>query len=143
MSFTCQISTKVCSACGETKPESEYYSKTSRHGRVGLASECKSCAKARAARWAADNPDKVRKKNRDWVRKQIGCAPEDYDRMYEEQGGCCGICRLPFDMLCVDHCHETGRIRGLLCTTCNKSLGGFKDDKERLQRAIDWLLADH
>lgn len=132
-------STKACTRCGETKPESEYYKQTSRHGKVGLAAECKACSKARAAKWQSENPEKVRLKNRNASRMKIGCTPEQYDEMFSEQNGCCGICRLPFEVLCVDHCHETGRIRGLLCHRCNVSLGGFEDDIERLVRAAEWV----
>jgi hypothetical protein len=41
--------------------------------------------------------------------------------------------------LAVDHCHQSGKVRGLLCTTCNKSLGGFKDNSVLLQKAINYL----
>jgi hypothetical protein len=71
----------------------------------------------------------------------------DVEEMLEKQGGVCAICKEPgFNMneyvrspLNVDHCHETGTVRGLLCHNCNRALGLLKDSVERLQTAIDYL----
>lgn len=69
--------------------------------------------------------------------------PEQYNKMFLEQQGCCKICGRHQDeikkKLHVDHCHETGEIRGLLCHNCNHGLGNFKDNMEFLQKAIDYL----
>lgn len=70
-----------------------------------------------------------------------------YEKMLEEQKGVCKLCEKEgFKMakhhklkLVVDHCHETGTVRGLLCHNCNRGLGLFKDDVESLKRAIDYL----
>ena len=59
--------------------------------------------------------------------------------MYAECGGKCNICSKPEDTLCVDHCHKTGKIRGLLCFDCNTGLGKLGDDVQSIQRAIDYL----
>lgn len=82
-----------------------------------------------------------------WERRLIntyGITAEDYWRIYEFQGGCCYICRRAKGTgrkrLCVDHCHETGVVRGLLCNPCNKSvLGHLRDDYEALLRGVDYL----
>jgi len=58
--------------------------------------------------------------------------------MYEAQKGCCALCNEPeekFAWLCIDHDHETGRIRGLLCPNCNRGLGLLKDNASLLQKA--------
>lgn len=60
----------------------------------------------------------------------------------EEQGDICSICKKPADALkalALDHCHETGKIRGLLCTKCNMGLGLFDDDVTKLKAAIEYL----
>ncbi len=64
-----------------------------------------------------------------------------YDEILESQGGGCAICHEPPGdrALSVDHSHETGHIRGLLCSECNRGLGTFKDDKYRLMGAILYL----
>lgn len=67
---------------------------------------------------------------------------EEYDRLFAEQGGCCAICKgkpSRTKHLHVDHCHETGRVRGLLCDSCNLGLGSFKEDPERVTKAADYL----
>lgn len=76
-------------------------------------------------------------------KKKYGITLEDYNIMFSNQNGCCKICgthqsELP-KALAVDHCHKTNNVRGLLCQTCNTSLGGFKDNIDLLQNAIDYL----
>lgn len=79
------------------------------------------------------------------MRRMYGIGPEEYDRMVEEQSGKCLICRLPPSgkgknaVLHIDHCHETGRVRGLLCSNCNWGIGLFKDDPEILRRAMEYV----
>lgn len=52
----------------------------------------------------------------------------------------CGICgQVPADRLCIDHDHETGKVRGLLCRTCNSGIGLLQDSPELLRRAIKWI----
>ncbi len=58
------------------------------------------------------------------------------------QNGACAICKKKRKRwLCVDHCHRTGKIRGLLCTSCNAALGSFEDDPHTTQVAADYLRA--
>ncbi len=73
--------------------------------------------------------------------KKYGIDADDYDLLLWVQGGACAICQdTPADgRLSVDHCHETGVVRGLLCSPCNTALGMMKDDVERLRRAINYL----
>jgi hypothetical protein len=76
--------------------------------------------------------------------RRFGLGVEDYDAMLMHQDGGCAICRRPPDpsrRLAVDHCHATGRVRGLLCGTCNTALGQMRDDPELLRRAIEYLTA--
>ena len=73
------------------------------------------------------------------LKHKYGLTHEDYERMYQAQDGRCAICKQPFDNLCVDHNHKTGRVRGLLCVPCNAALGSFKDDVQHLRRAILYL----
>lgn len=71
---------------------------------------------------------------------RYGLTEADYDRMLGEQGGACAACKgRSGQRLQVDHCHETGRIRGLLCGNCNSALGHAKDDIKRLTALISYL----
>jgi hypothetical protein len=63
-------------------------------------------------------------------------------KLFEEQNGCCAICKEPESRdreLALDHCHDTGEIRGLLCSACNTGIGLFKDSPERLVAASEYL----
>lgn len=65
---------------------------------------------------------------------------EQYEAMFEQQKGLCAICPLPLKGKGnIDHCHETGKVRGLLCKECNQGLGYFKDNVGVLQKAINYL----
>lgn len=66
---------------------------------------------------------------------------EEYQRVFEHQGGKCAICRRPpvKYKLSVDHDHATGEVRGLVCRQCNKGLAYFRDDQQRLLRASEYI----
>jgi ribosomal protein L37E len=75
------------------------------------------------------------------LKLKYGITPEDYERMFEEQGGVCAVCEKPSaKRLCVDHDHATGIVRGLLCTPCNLSLGYLRDDSYNAVSAAKYLL---
>jgi hypothetical protein len=90
--------------------------------------------------WARNNPDRVRAI--DWKRKR-GITPEQYHAMYEAQAGNCAICGRHASeearFLSVDHCHDTGVIRGLLCNRCNGGIGLLGDSADVLAKAITYL----
>lgn len=65
--------------------------------------------------------------------------PEDIDAMRAAQNGLCPICERVLEKFHVDHCHETGRIRGLLCPDCNRGIGGLKDSRKIVLRAAAYL----
>ncbi len=75
--------------------------------------------------------------------KKFGITAEQYWMMFAEQEGKCAICRKSpkkcWWSLNLDHCHETGKIRGLLCGPCNKALGSFGDTVAGVKRAVDYL----
>jgi hypothetical protein len=76
------------------------------------------------------------------ARKRIyGLTHEQYLAMVESQGGVCALCR-QHKYLTVDHCHETGVVRGLLCQDCNTSLGKLGDTPASLQRVLRYLLGE-
>lgn len=77
-----------------------------------------------------------------------GLTEEQYNLMFEAQNGVCAICKQsekrksPYNVdfsLAVDHCHETGKIRGLLCTNCNKGLGNLKESVSNLIAAAEYI----
>jgi len=108
--------------------------------RAGLPPEkLKELAK-KSRDWKAANPIKQNASWRAWwLRTNYGITIEEYLAKVAEQNGCCAICKEPTDKLVVDHCHEGNFVRGLLCSPCNTGLGHFKDNTDRLQRAVEYL----
>jgi hypothetical protein len=107
-------------------------------------------------RWAANNPDKVREHRKRSPkrsysieakriihrRNRYGVTPEAYDAMLVKQAGACKVCgKKPKQnkVLVVDHCHETEKIRGLLCTPCNVAIGNLGDNEAGLLRALNYI----
>lgn len=79
---------------------------------------------------------------RNHLKTRFGLTVEDFDRMYEAQGGKCAVC--PRDLeegykTHVDHCHETGKVRGLLCFYCNTSLGKLKEDEDTIRNLLAYI----
>ena len=93
------------------------------------------------------NTCKDRGLHSNYLKNNYGITTEDYERMLSEQDNKCKICLgSGFSMkkehkvlLVVDHCHTTGRVRGLLCHNCNRALGLLKDKEDNLLRAIEYL----
>ena len=73
--------------------------------------------------------------------KRFGLTRVELDEMFRSQNGVCALCYTPFlaQRPCVDHCHETNKVRGLLCHHCNTALGLFKDNTDVLSNAIKYL----
>ena len=146
---------KPCRTCGDT----ERYL-TGNNGCVSCAKEnSKRRAKA-AGEWKRKNRDKVNENNRlrynsltpeqkkERLRRQqmalYGLTLEDYDKMFQEQGGVCACCgnvelKKGRTNLCVDHNHETGKVRALLCDYCNRGIGYFTDNIDKLRNCVLYL----
>lgn len=78
-----------------------------------------------------------------WILKTYGLTIEQYEALYEAQGGVCYICRRATGKvrrLAVDHDHKTGYVRGLLCKPCNSVLAHIRDDTQTLHRTIEYLV---
>jgi hypothetical protein len=89
--------------------------------------------------YAAKNRERLNKAKR---AKKFGITIEEWDAMYEAQYGKCYLCgngRGDYHELSVDHDHETGKIRSLLCGACNMGIGQLKDDPELLERAAIYI----
>lgn len=96
---------------------------------------------AASTEWAKANPEKKlatrRKSDR---RAKYGIEPHEVEAMKITQDCKCAICKTKFEEEPhVDHCHSTGRVRGLLCRKCNLGLGYFADDPDRLRAAAEYL----
>lgn len=92
------------------------------------------------ARWRS-NPENLKKVHLRYIKSRYGITVEEYSKMYDDQKGLCAICGKDNGdiRLHVDHCHTTGKVRGLLCFLCNSALGKVKDDVAVLEKAILYL----
>jgi hypothetical protein len=124
---------KRCPDCRELKPIADFPS--SRSTASGTHPYCKPCHNARGKETVARLYGGSRHYH---LVRRYGISAADADRMLAEQGGACAICR-ESPALHVDHCHESGRVRGLLCFNCNGGLGQFRDRVDILEKAIDYL----
>ncbi|MCQ4204655.1 endonuclease VII domain-containing protein [Streptomyces sp. NPDC058783] len=113
---------KLCRACGEVKPHSEWHRNATASD--GLATRCKAF---RAIQGRAGH-----------LRRHYGLTEAERDQLIADQGGVCCIC-LAAPAAHVDHCHETGRVRGVLCFSCNAALGQFKDRPDAIRRAAAYV----
>lgn len=127
----------ICTRCWEDKPIDRFYARRR---------TCKDCQAEMRRIWNAANPEKSQLAHRIQKLKRYGLTLDDYDRMVTEQKGCCAICLGegvldPGSLmrLGVDHDHETGRVRGLLCRPCNRAVGILGDDPSTFERAATYL----
>ena len=112
---------KKCKICEQVVPETQYHM-----NRGYRRSECRSCRRMIQ------------------MQSRYGVTPLDFMEMYEMQLGLDPITMTPLERgkACIDHCHKTGRVRGLLSRSSNSALGQFMDDPMVLYRAYRWLLND-
>lgn len=79
------------------------------------------------------------KRNRNLL-SRYGITTEEFDQILEDQNGACAICdKVEVSRFVVDHCHENGHIRGVLCCNCNKALGKFGDSIEGIKKVLAYL----
>jgi Recombination endonuclease VII len=153
---------KTCVKCKVRKPFAEFYASRIKdealRGYNGLDQRCRSCciAKAKAynkkhperhrhseQKYRSLSPQKARERDLRARFRRYGLTIESYTALYELQGGVCGICADPMEIFArfthVDHCHKTGRVRGLLCHACNCALAYLRDDPTRALAAARYL----
>lgn len=116
---------------------------------VGRAKQAKFCTETcKRAGMLKQNPSRSREGARKLaIKYKYNLEWSDYQRMHEESSGGCEICGTPLSLLksadketaFVDHCHETGKVRGILCNPCNRGLGYFRDSRLHLQQALNYL----
>lgn len=130
-----------CSNCGPDVPVRI----RDRSGGRGGGIECRSSRRRSEQRKGKPRPTYGRgpvsaSARRAWrLKARYGMSVSDYEQMYLEQGGRCAICDTAYPTLCIDHCHKTGRVRGLLCTQCNTGVGHLRDSVPILNSAIRYL----
>ncbi len=145
--------TKICSTCQQPKALDRFRPRLVR-GQMWDDPQCKDCKYLCRKTWCQKYRDKANQQSRDWKRNNkdktrntwlksnYGITLEEFNMMLLEQNNCCKICETEFTSKrfeYLDHCHETKRVRGILCHHCNTGLGMFKDTKELLLKAMVYL----
>lgn len=151
--MTDDTATKRCRICEERKPLDAFGSH--RAHADGKQNYCRPCRNLLNKNMLTAEQKERKKRNaqrfamvehRKVIRRgyRYDLSPAEFDTMLAAQDGRCAICQgvetYEHKSLCVDHDHQTGAVRGLLCTRCNKALGGFKDDTDLLVAAAAYLL---
>lgn len=127
--------TKVCRRCSVENPLLEFHKQP--RGPLGRHSWCRTCANAyyRAGGHKKADPAVRRLRN---FKRRYSMTGQDFDAMWARQGGLCAICETPLLRPKIDHDHQTGAVRGLLCHRCNLLLAGLEDAEFR-RRAMAYL----
>jgi hypothetical protein len=120
---------KDCIHCKRTLEEKSFV-KTRQGNRGSVCHTCRSKQKSSSY--------KYRKYRRDHLKKRYSLSISEYEKLLDDQGGLCAICQA-HSKLVVDHCHETGIVRGLLCQQCNSGIGMLKDDPNLVRAALQYL----
>lgn len=160
---------RTCTKCGETKPATTDHFNRHRNGLRPECRSCQSAygkaykaankakidarnaayraarrellAAKQAERYSLNREAELATMRACTLKREYGLTPEDYTAILKAQGGKCAICRAApkRKSLAVDHDHNTGEVRGLLCGPCNTGLGRFGDSIEGLMKAIEYL----
>lgn len=139
--------TLYCKACQDFKPISSFHKDSS--SVRGHAYYCKKCATAKTRahhEQYKDNPEYNNRKRNSYYKSKYSISLEERSNLLKTQDNKCAICSIDLQYTGghthTDHCHTTNKVRGILCTNCNRGLGHFQDSKYFLQRAIDYLEKD-
>lgn len=140
---------KTCSRCKIAKEESDFY-----RGGGKLLAHCKQCDHEKSKLWRQKNPERVKENSKKWksknpsrtkelnrislLRRRYDMTPEQLRWAEEQAAGVCPLCGDKAKLV-IDHDHNTGKFRGLLCLKCNGGLGLFRDNIEALKTAIEYL----
>lgn len=146
---------KKCNgSCNKEKEDTEFHVKRYKTGVVGLRAYCKECSSLKRIEYRKSSPKdnnrnkaynkkyalrlRARKLQRYWPGLTWREALERWDEFFVSQAGQCAMCPKTLN-LHVDHDHKTGKVRGLLCNTCNRGLGMLNDDANLLSKGIIYL----
>lgn len=151
---------KFCSSCRENKPLEDFHKR--KKSKDGAHSYCKICTSLRnkewfannkqkhaatCASWYSKNKEKANKSGTDWhYRSNYGISYEDFILLAGKQQNKCAICSTTIvfsgrgaNRAVMDHCHTTGNIRGVLCSSCNQGIGLLREDIDILKGSILYL----
>ena len=121
---------KLCNKCKTELPDDMFYKRTYPSGRVALQNKCKECQNIGRAKYY---------KRHENLRRVLKISDVEYNTLIEKSQGRCAVCNKAVERLCIDHCHDTNKVRGMLCHNCNTALGLVGDSVETLSNLIRYL----
>lgn len=138
---------KTCSKCKLVKPLDQFFNY--KRGKFGKEATCKDCKNIYQRSLLANNPEYKKRRDKNnadsFRRRKYGLTTEQIKKLLDSQNRCCAICNILLDrsesikIPHIDHCHQSGEVRGILCSRCNTGLGSFRDSAEFLSSAISYL----
>lgn len=130
------MKTKVCTKCHVDQPIENYH----KSGQRGRLAYCKTCRAKQRKTWSNGRVGREAAR-RAHLQARYKLSLDEVSAVLIAQDSKCLICQELLEKYHIDHCHDTGRIRGILCGKCNMGLGLFKDSPELLSRAVKYLGA--
>ena len=132
--------TKTCRLCGDKKPKEDFYQFYDKWSdKKYFSARCKPCHQ----KYKADNPNRPKNNKSEKLKLRYGLSYEEWERIREKENYSCMICGITEDemskKLDVDHSHDTGKVRGVLCNPCNTMLGRARDNVQILEAAVEYL----
>lgn len=143
---------KICSKCKKEKTVEKFYK--NRSTKDGYCAYCKLCQNRSVHNYHKAKKDKIRESKNKYRRSEkgrkvyknimlkfrYGITLDEYNQLFKQQNGTCAVCNKPEvgKQLAVDHSHKTGKVRGLLCMSCNLLLRGI-EDKDFVKKAKNYL----
>jgi hypothetical protein len=128
----------LCTMCNQHKPLDQFPRKSD--SRTGRMTFCRDCwLEKKRKTYHALTPEKKRRLLLSNQLRNRGVTLADYDQMVKDQQGRCALCEREVSDLDIDHCHQTQRVRKLLCRSCNTGLGMFKDNIDLMEKAIAYI----
>lgn len=135
---------KHCKECNQWLALDKF-GKASRKCGCRLSSYCKECRRKKEKIVRETYPDRCAKAVRKYMlKKKYGLSLEAFEKLLEKQNGKCAICNMTtaescYENLCIDHDHKTGKVRGLLCPSCNVGIGNLKHSVALFNKAISYI----
>ena len=119
---------KICSICKQELSLSLFHKRTYKTGNIGYQSKCKKCS---------TDVKKTYYNTHEYARRRFKLTEDQYNDLMKNEN--CQICNVELTKKCIDHCHSTNKVRGVLCNNCNTALGLVGDNASTLQKMIEYL----
>lgn len=130
---------KTCTRCNKRKSKEEFVKLS--NSKDGYRNLCKVCHSKNMTSYSKIHPEKAKAV---YLKSKYNLTLEEYNTILKKQNNSCSICKIDFKTIKlkhihIDHCHITGKVRGILCHSCNTALGLIKDNKETLLQMVKYL----